>query len=434
MIENIKEHYEKISASPVELNEEHHIYIDKKTNYFYNSVTGVLKLISKEFDQDSVIEGIMRQYNTFTSWFNSINADQSKFIHALELYVNYIQFAPWVWKTWEGEKYKSPIKKIGDYATLDEFLSEYEVLKATNSIDRPKNIYYTDKIMSHQQIAQMWQDMTDIANHYGNIVHLTLERYLLIVQGLLDEQDVLLSQITDHYLWVKEHLPLFYEKYYNSKHSFQEYEIDLSLFELMAHIEEEFKKAQIEMGRCVVPEKKLLYNNLAGTKDIHVDVDDNTFITGDHKTNKDLSTYSKYDQKLLKPFDSYDDCEMVKYTFQLSIYSFICEQLLNKKVDYLYITYYNRYKKKFRVYDIEYKKAEAEYLIRMYQEWIEERKRRYLNSSLGNYIKQKIKPEWMDHFSKGFYYLIDKNKDKPREFFINHIDEYYETYKNLKLC
>ena len=237
--------------------------------------------------------------------------------------------------------------------------------------------------MTASQIAEMWQNMTDIANHYGNIVHLTLERYLLKVQGLLDEEDILMSQIATHFLWVKKYYPIFIDQYYNSKHSFEEYNIDLNMFELMEHIESEFAKAQINMGRCVIPEKKLLYNNLAGTKDIHVDVDDKTFITGDHKTNKDLSTTSKYGLKLLKPFDSYDDCEMVKYTFQLSIYSFVCERLLNKKVDSLYITYYNRHLKKFKVFDIEYKKQEAEYLIKMYQDWIKERKKRFLGSSLG---------------------------------------------------
>lgn len=434
MNKTIKKRYEKLSDAPVILNEEHHIYIDKKDNQFYNSVTGVLKLITEEFDQEGVIGGIRRQYTNFETWFKSINADESSFLEALTLYVNYKQFAPWRWKTWEGERYKSPIKKIKDYSSLDEFISEYKVLEAINEIDRQKNIYYTDRIMSASEIAQMWQDMTDIANNYGNIVHLTLERYLLKIQGLLDEQDVLLSQISTHFLWIKENYPKFLEKYYNSTHSFTEYYIDLSLFDLMNHIEEEFSKAQIEMGRCVVPEKKLLYNNLAGTKDIHVDVDDKTFITGDHKTNKDLSTESKYGIKMLKPFDSYDDCEMNKYMFQLSIYSFICEEQLNKKADYLYITYYNRYKKKFKVFDIEYKKEEAKYLIDMYGNWIEKRKNRYLSSSLGNYIKQKIKPEWMDHFAKNFYYLIDKNKDKSREFFIDYIDKYFETHKTLKAC
>lgn len=428
----IKQRYDELSKAPVSLNEEHHIYIDNETGKFYNSVTGVLYLITDEFNADSVIEGLIRQYKGFRQWYYEIHGPESEFIENLSLYVNYKQFAPWEWRTWDGEAYKAPLKKLSMYDSLKDFKTDYMFYAATNSVERKKNIYYFDDIMSAAQIKQMWQDMTDIANHYGNIVHLTLERYFLKVQGFLDAaNDYLLAQTTEHYFWIKNNYPKFIEKYYNSVHSFEEYEINENLFDLMHHIETEFKKAQIEMGRCIVPEKRLLYKALAGTKDVHVDIDDNYFITGDHKTNKNLSFESPYGTKMKAPFDGYDDCEMNKYTFQLSIYSYICERLMNKKAKELYITYYSRKKNVFRVFPIEYKKDEAEYLIDLYVSWIEQRKERYYASSLGPYIKQNIKEQWIDHFAKNFYYLIAKNKDKDKKFFVDYIDEYKKTYQNL---
>lgn len=429
--------FEELSYSEVFLEEDNHIYINKVTGKFYNSVTGLLSLIKNEFNQDEAIKGITRQYQTFLSWFNFSKIPSEHLIEYLSLYINYRQFTVREEKEFEGRKYSGYAMQLKDYVTPSEFYIEYSFLKETQEIKRKKNIYIGQdgKLMNKASILEMWKDMTDIANHYGNIVHVTLEREILEKQGLLDlKNDVLLQAIQDHFFWIKKHLPLFYEKYPNSNHSFEEYELNCTLGELMTHIIIEFYKVHQFVGRCIVPEKRLLYKNLTGTKDIHEDIDGYLFNTGDHKTNKDFSFTSEYNQRLLAPFNHLVQSEFNLYTLQLSIYSFMVEQVYNKKLNGQYITYYNRKYGAFKKFEIPYLKDEAEVLIQLNTDWIEERKKRFLCSSLGGLIEATIKPIWMDHFAKSFYYFVKSSKEKGDtdvKVFKDFIFQYEHKYKNV---
>jgi len=428
--------YKELSASEVFLEEDNHIYIHKKTNKFYNSVTGIISLFEEEVDYSDIISGLRRQYQSFYDWYFKIQeGSPAGFVYALSRYVNYRQFTDKEVAVWQGKAYQRYIRKIKDYGTIGEFLTEYDYLAAVNPVKRNKNIYLDSSlnIMSAASIESMWQDMTDIANRYGNLVHLIIERHLLQKQGLLFE-DNFLPSMSGHYLWIKSHLPVFYEKYPYSKHSFEEYEIDLSLSHLIEDIGEKFDMQRIDLGLCTVPEKRLLYNNLAGTKDIDTHLDSFFFNTGDNKTNKDFTITSPYNKKMKPPFHCYDDSHLTHFAIQLSLYSYMQEKTSGKEVKDIYVTYYNRKYNDFKIFEIEYKKNEAEYLLTYYNEWIEERKKRYLGSSLGNYIKSKIKGEWMDHFAKNFYFCIAENKNKDKNFFVEYINNYVEKHKNIKIC
>lgn len=434
----IPDFYEELNKSEVFLEEENHIYIHKKTGKFFNSVTGVISQFSNEFNEKGVISGLRQQYNNFYTWFFNIQkGNPEEFIAALSKYVNYCQFTDKETAIWQGQEYQRYVKKITDYNSIEEFLTEYLYLEEiySNRIKRLKNIYIGPdvQIMSASDISGMWKDMTNIANHYGNMVHLILERFLLKKQGVLDD-GILLGSISTHYFWIRQHLPIFYDKYPYSTHSFEEYELDLALNDLIIDVETEFEKLSIPLGMYTIPERRLLYRNLAGTKDVDTHLDLVFFNTGDHKTNKDLSKESHFNEKMKPPFDSYEDSHLNHYTFQLSTYSLMQERSVGKKLKDQYITYYNRKRGKFEVFPIEYKKEEADFLINYYDEWIEERKKRYLSSSLGHYIREKIKPEWMDHFAKNFYYCIaeNKDKDKGKNFYIEYINNYVEKHKNIK--
>lgn len=428
--------YNELSASEIFLEEENHIYINKTTNKFYNSVTGIISFFNEEFDETDTIAGLRKQYQAFYNWYFKIqNGDLDNFINVLSKYVNYRQFTDKEQAVWQGKEYTRYLRKITDYVTIGEFLTEYNYLETINTVKRRKNIYLTPdfNIMDATSIKGMWQDMTNIANQYGNLVHLIIERHLLKKQGFLFE-DELLPKISAHYFWIKNNLPSFYIKYPHSKHSFEEYEIDLSLNHLMEDISEKFDNCGIDLGICTVPEKRLLYNELAGTKDIDTHLDNYYFNTGDNKTNKDFTITSPFNNKMKPPFHCYEDSHLMHYTLQLSLYSYMQEKSSNKKVKDLYITYYNRKYNDFKIFDIEYKKEESEYLLNYYNDWINERKKRFFNSSLGGYIKSKIKEEWMDHFAKNFYFCIAENKDKDKVFFMNYINEYAEKHKNIKIC
>lgn len=431
---NRLELYKELSTSEAFLEEENHIYINKKTGKFYNSVTGIISFFEEPFDEEDTITGLRKQYQNFYNWyFKQQNGDPTLFTVALSKYVNYRQFTDKENAIWQGKEYQRYIKKITDYITIGEFLTEYKYLEEVNQVKRLKNIYLTTdlRIMSAADIKQMWQDMTDIANKYGNMVHLIIERHLLKKQGFLFN-DNLLADISSHYFWIKNNLPNFYQKYPHSKHSFEEYELDLSLNHLIEDVEEKFDAHSIDLGICTIPEKRLLYGNLAGTKDIDTHLDKYYFNTGDNKTNKDFNITSPFNNKMKPPFHCYEDSHLMHYTIQLSLYSYMQEKSSNKKVKDLYITYYNRKSSQFTIFDIEYKKDESEFLLNYYNNWLEERKKRIFNSSLGDYVKSKIKTEWIDHFAKNFYFCIAENKDKDKLFFMNYIKEYAEKHKNVK--
>jgi len=433
------DYFKRESENKVFLEEENHIYIDKKTGQFYNSVTGVFSLIKKEFDGDDAISGIQRQYKKFIDWFSYNKINENHLIEYLSLYVNYRQFTDKCLKTYQGKTYEGYVHDLRDYASVEEFYTEYKFLEHSmhDQLKRKKNIYLNAnfEVMSKESILEMWKDMTDIANHYGNIVHITLEREILSFQNLLDHtDDHLMIMIQEHYFWIKNHLPSFYEKYPNSKHSFVEYEIDCTLGELMDHIIFEFYKKRQFKGLCIVPEKRLLYRGLSGTKDVHELISDDVFDTGDHKTNKDFTIESKYEEYFLPPFDNYQVTDLNKFTFQLSMYSYMEEQLTNKKLRSQYITYYNRAKEKFSYFNIEYRKDEAEALIQIYVEWIEKWKTNLLKSSLGKLIQDQIKPIWMDHFTKGMYYYIQDCKKKNLtdvELYKKYILDYRKKHINI---
>jgi hypothetical protein len=425
----------EFSKSEVILEETEHVYVDKNNN-FYNSVTGCLSLFTEHFDEDDVAGGVHRQYSNFIRWFSRMpDRDRFDVLEMLNLFVNFKDFAEWQWKVWEGKKYKSLTKKIRDYRSCTEFYSEYSFYEKaySSNLQRRANIYYLEgNVMSKPAILQMWKDMTKVALYYGNLVHLILERHYLKPYGFLAHKiSELDKEILRHYTEINVLVPLFKSKYPHSSHSFDEYEIDCSLFEFSDSLIREYEKVAPNNYRCIVPEKRVKYKNLTGTADVYIDLDASLFDLEDHKTNKVLREKSDYGQKMLPPFDHLDDCEMNKYRLQLSIYSFIIEKKHQKKLNRMGITYYNRKKGVFLLRDIEYMREEAEYLIEFYCDWIEKKKNLYLNSSLGDYIKFKIKPQWMDHFSKYFYHEIKNNRDKDRSFFIKKIDEYHNKFINF---
>lgn len=429
---DINELYQSLSESPVILEDGKHIYVNKTTGMFYNSVTGILSMIKNEFKSDEVITGLRNQYSNFISWYELLGMPKEEMVYYLDLFVNYRQFTPSEMSEYNGQPYKKYNRKIHDYYNIHEFRNEYEYLKEINHIERRKNIYLDRNynLLSADEIKQMWKDMTDIANAYGNIVHLSLERYALRKQGIIFN-DTIYTEILNHYLWIKDNLPLFYEKYPHSKHSFLEYEIDIPLNELIAHIENKFNEMSINWGRCVVPEKKLLYRDLCGTTDVYVDLDDKNFGLGDHKTNKDFHMEDPYGQFLKAPFDSYEDTHYNIYTFQMSIYSYMIEQLFNKKLNFLYITYYNRKNESFKIFDIEYKKDEAEWLINNYLNWLNSSIDKLYKSSLGELIKLKIKPEWMHHFTKNMMAFVKANNgNDDKNIYIKYIQDYHYEFSN----
>lgn len=94
-------------------------------------------------------------------------------------------------------------------------------------------------------------------------------------------------------------------------------------------------------------QEEVLYNKkyrIAGTADkiLQVTSSGKSYIDiEDYKTNKSkgIEYFSKYRNKMLFPVDHYEDCNFIHYALQLSLYAYMIEEMLGKKVRMLHIVY-----------------------------------------------------------------------------------------------
>lgn len=89
----------------------------------------------------------------------------------------------------------------------------------------------------------------------------------------------------------------------------------------------------------------------------------------DYKTNlKGITYFSKYGKTLLHPFNHLQDCSYVKYSFQLSLYAYMFEQLTNYKIRQLFIHFIDPIDHlQHRQIPALYLKPEVEYLLNEYE-------------------------------------------------------------------
>lgn len=438
--------YKEYSDSPVILEDDSHIYVNKTSGKFYNSVTGCLHLVENEFNQEETIKGLINQYTGFFSWLNTlvIYPTNEQILRALTLYVNYKNYRIILEQriNSKGEVYDYR-KKLIEYLSIEDLIIELEICELehkekikNNPFDKFKNIYLNNdfSIMKRNQILELWKDMTDIANHYGNIVHITMEQYLMEYQNFLPLKQIELNkEALYHFNQVKYLLSVFYKKYKYTKHSFEEYEINTDFESFRKHLIFEFEKIEYDKGRVIVPEKMLLYKDiLAGMTDMYFDYCPKTFGVGDHKTNKILSIVNKYGVNFKYPFENETQSELNIYTKQLKIYQLFLERIHNKTCREMFITQYSRRTHKFKRIEIPVGTTDAEKIIEIYINWINANKEKYLSHPImGNIIKNNINPLHMDVFIKRLYHKAKydkenttfKSKEQAKQIYYNFVME-----------
>lgn len=430
--------YDILSVAPITLNDEHHIYIDKETNEFYNSVTGALSLFKPKFNEKEILNGLSTQYSNFHNWY--FKEQYGKPEHFVESLINWVNYKNYRTPTGTG-KYGKQYKRLQEYVSIEELNNELIYHKEVYKTDKEKNIYLKESLrpFSKEEMKEMWAYLTDIANYYGNMVHLVNERLLLKQQGIINEG--LYKQILHHYFEMSRLLEETKTKFPYSSHSFDQYHINCSINEFIEFLEERFMAVKFDSGRCIVPEKMLLYKKLAGMTDLYIDIDDNYFDVGDHKTNKNYTYTSAYGDTLLYPFNNYDNCEHNLYTFQTNIYSNMIEHISGKSVRNMWITYFDRSKMDYDLKIIDRKKEEAEYIIETFHQWQDGLRTKFLSSSLGEMIKQNIPEKWMNHFLKQLYYDIedkrmrnelDDDKTKWKKTYMKFIENYVLIHKKIR--
>ncbi len=227
-----------------------------------------------------------------------------------------------------GKKYKSvttAIKMIEPH-----FDAEGISLAITKQLNNVKQERYIG--LSQQQILDYWQELNDIANEYGTLVHSILEKYIL----------------------AKE----WYFPPATKEGEFEQLVIDA------------YNLLKIDKGIYMKPER-IMYNEnyeIAGMSDLVIDISDTHFDLVDYKTNKVFNFYNPFGfESLLPPFNHLQNCQWSIYSIQLSIYVYLYELETGKKCRQIYVLYWDKEVKVFNKINIMFMKKEAIQLLEMHK-------------------------------------------------------------------
>lgn len=438
--------FTELSKSEVFLEDSQHVYIHKKTKERFLSVTTVLNLIKHKLDKQPIQTGLTKQYETFFEWADAIHLPPYKIPRFLHLYVNYKNFRPYVIKqNYKGEEYKA-YKKLNkyEYPTFLHFEREFNDLENQHKhlIAKFKNIYLNSQgqIMTKKEMDVFWQDITDIANIYGTMIHEIVEQYILLKQYFINHNPQIEQDIYNNFLLLKEKNRIFAEKYKYSHHTFEEYVINTEYKDFKEHVISSFLSLKPNLGRICVPEKILYYPKykLCGTQDVYVDLSPSAFDIGDHKTNKEFTYESEYALTLKRPFNHLDQSDLNLYNLQLSTYALMNEATLGKKLNNLWISYYNRSTHSFQKIDLNPLKEEAQELLELFKKHTETRHALYLK----NGILDDVPDIFHNHLIKGIDDYVEQlkeqgklseNKDKNRELIVEYKKQYLIRQEKLNV-
>lgn len=101
-------------------------------------------------------------------------------------------------------------------------------------------------------------------------------------------------------------------------------------------------KQDVEGKINIVKQEFRLYDilwKICGTVDALGEVDGKYYII-DWKSNKEINYYNQYGSKLKSPLHKYDDCEMINYSLQLSLYKLMIERNTTIKISGLIIVHF----------------------------------------------------------------------------------------------
>ena len=106
---------------------------------------------------------------------------------------------------------------------------------------------------------------------------------------------------------------------------------------------------------------------IAGCCDLIELIGDKNIATFDFKSNKKLTTFSKYKTKLLYPLTHLDECDLTIYSLQIGIYNRMLEDFGYKSIDKSKILHINPETRKIDVYPIMPLKDEVNKLLKHFK-------------------------------------------------------------------
>jgi hypothetical protein len=174
------------------------------------------------------------------------------------------------------------------------------------------------KGVTAQEIMSMWEKNGKFSREKGTIFHSYAENYLAnrIFErpfGLEDKMNVALDKLE----------VLFHNFYDKTKDS-------------LVPIASEIVVGDVESRTCGMIDQ-LYYNKKH-----------NEFQLFDWKTNKEIKTEPFGKQKLLTELNHLDNCELVKYSLQLSCYKYIIEKVTNIKIGSCFILWFHENNEEFK--------------------------------------------------------------------------------------
>jgi hypothetical protein len=372
-------------------------------------MTGALNLIKEEFDETSIIPAIIKQHETFLTWFNKVGGNKQHLVDLLMLFRTYSKDRPFQNKEWQGKAYKA-YKKIGDYKTVEELAVELAVLRQKNPTKMLDKVYLNLdlSVMTVGQIKKQWYWLNNLANTYGHIVHLSIEDRFLHLQGLvdIDERMVKLADIQLKYENLKTMLGEV-DLCYNGHH-FNPYRLDCTALEFRDYVEGKYDSIELDYGIVTVPENVVFSDRwqICGTSDQKPVLDSKTFNINDYKTNKNYTYHSEHDSMLLAPFQHIEHCEHNDYTIQLNGYSAIVSDNTDMLCKERNVIYWNRNEQIFELIPIEQKEADSIKLLDLHLAVQNTQVDKFRTSGILNNVDSR----YHIYISKHLKYDIDKRK------------------------
>ena len=178
-----------------------------------------------------------------------------------------------------------------------------------------------------EEILQQWDFSKDYSCHKGSDFHKYVENYFNRKKVSLDSDSI----------------NLFFEKRKTFKMdtSIKSYYKEMALLiRNFLNFYEWWKQDHILIkSEFVIGDKN---SKICGTIDnLSYNFKTKELVIFDYKTNKEIKKHNKYKERLLKDLNHLDNCEFIKYSLQMSLYSIIIENCTNFKIPKSYIVWVN---------------------------------------------------------------------------------------------
>lgn len=224
-----------------------------------------------------------------------------------------------------------PIKHRYYHSNGDEYMSVSALLKLVSEKFEDTPAYKIATVEKRNEWKKIGQESAD----HGTRIHNALELYSDTGQILKENED--LEEMV-------KNVSAEYTEYYKNYN-------EVCLYS------EKYKIAGTTDKICAISNRK----------DCEVDL-------ADFKTNNrnGIQFFNKYKKRLFAPFDHLQDCNYIKYSFQLSIYAYFFEELTGRKVRQLYIHNINMATNTHQKIPVIYLKNDVKLLLDTYAGKIEE--------------------------------------------------------------